>query len=243
MLFGAGLLATMLALAASTPVAHAGACGTFTASNSADHILLGEQTNYFWYDGQYWFYRLGKLAICWGSTTPTTSELFTGCDTSSTSSDYIQVNALAGNDILMPNEEAHLCDPLDLSGYLETFDEARFDFYVRAEMGTGADVAHGTENGDKLYSNVYGSFGTLPYDSAEDTLCGWGGNDLLYGDGDDSNTFEEILEGGNGGSDYCYGGHDGDYYDWAHTTCESPADKNASSYSTAVCTSKPDLWW
>ena len=239
---GLGALLAIFGAAASPPRARAASCGTFTATNNANDIIVGEQAGYFWYDGQYWFYPLGKLAICWGETTPVNYELFTGCSTSSTSSDYIKVKALGGNDRLVPNETGHICEPTILSTYVLPFDEGRFDFYVYAEMGTGADEAHGTENGDALYSNYNGGVGSLPADSAEDTLCGWGGNDALYGDNDDTDTYEETLEGGTGASDYCLGGFDGDYYDWVDNSCENPADHNASSYSTDRC-DKPDLWW
>ena len=128
--------------------------------------------------------------------------------------------------------------------------ESVFDFYLYAYMGTGSDRAIGTGNGDKLFSNIYGSFPSnyLPADEAPDTLCGSDGDDSLYGDHDDDNTNEEILHGG-GGTNYCNGGQDGTTYDWGHTsTCDAGGSTLVYAYSSSTdwggCAAEPlDRWW
>ena len=177
-------------------------------------------------------------------------ELFGSCDTGSSSSDYIYVSALGGADVVWPNTEGHICKVGYFTTYMLEFDEDIFDFYLDADMGTGSDWAYGTEHGDVLFSNKWGTLGNLlPADSAEDRLCGYGGNDTLYGDHDDSEAYEELLSGGTG-SDYCNGGNDGDTYDWIDVGGTYGCETHLYGYHIddrlGCGTSRPpaeDVWW
>jgi len=174
-------------------------------------------------------------------------ELFGSCDTGSSSSDYIYVSALGGADVVWPNTEGHICKVGYFTTYMLDFDEDIFDFYLDADMGTGRDKAYGTEHGDVLFSNKWGYSPYLPADSAEDILCGYGGNDTLYGNHDDSEAYEEILHGGDG-IDTCNGGFDGSYYDWASFPgCNNISSAYQYGGDWGGCgTSRPpaeDIWW
>jgi hypothetical protein len=96
---------------------------------------------------------------------------------------------------------------------------AGFLFYINASLGTGADLFHGSPNGDEVNTNavriirmegvwpVWSAVLGSPADhSSFDMACGWGGHDRLYGDEDDDYTIgqEDWLDGGPG-NDTCDG--------------------------------------
>ena len=244
---GAVVIVLVCCVAGGWParVARASACGYFYADSGDNTIILGEKTGYFYYQGQLYYYGLGDLAICWTDADEVTQfELFSDCDRSSSSSDFVYVSALAGNDKVGPNTTGHICKVGYLSTYMLPFDDAGFDFYLYADMGTGSDWAYGTANGDVLMSNSIGVYpDSFPADSAEDHLCGYDGDDDLYGDHDDTNTYEELLSGGNG-TDYCNGGYDGDVYDWIDSgTCETHLYGYHINNRLGCGTSAPSIWW
>jgi hypothetical protein len=245
---GWGLVAFAVSTLVTTwdaPRARASACGSFSADSGDNLIIVGEKTGYFWYDGQYWFYGTGELALCWKDSSAVYNyEEYANCDTTSSSSDYLFVQAKAGDDVLVPNTTGHNCEGADISTYIDPFDDASWDFYLYAYMGTGSDRAIGSGNGDRLYSNTYGSFpSNLPSDSAVDTLCGAGGDDYLYGDHDDGSTYYEFLHGGSG-SDLCNGGQDGTTHDLAHQyTCETIQFAASTSIDWGGCGGEPQSYW
>jgi len=247
---GAALIVLVSGIAGAWPaaVARAGTCGTFSADSGDNTIILGEKTSYFYYQGQIYYYGLGELAICWLDTNELHQQsFFPNCDTGTPSSDHIYVSALGGADVVWPNTEGHICKVGYPSSYMLAFDEDVFDFYLQADMGTGSDKAYGTEHGDVLLSNKYGTFGNLlPADSAVDDLCGYGGNDTLYGDHDDTDTYEETLHGGDG-TDTCNGGFDGSYYDWAnYPGCNSISSAYQYGGDYGDCADDRDhnnAWW
>ena len=215
------------------PVARASQCGYLGTDNGNNKIILGEQTNYFMYQGQKVYYGTGNLATCYrGSDSYTHYAVLGGCDVSSTTSDFVYVQAFAGNDNLAPAVTDGSCY-LD---YMWPWDDGVFDFYIDAEMGDGADRANGSGHGDILYSNE----GPYDYgDGDEDFLCGYGGNDTLYGDGDHTDATEETMVGGTG-TDYCYGKDGESYYDWAN--CEYRYDAYNYTDDAPCETSAPNLW-
>ncbi len=242
----ATLIVCAIAGGTYSATAHASTCATFTADSGDNVIILGETTSYFWYDGKYWFYGTGDLAVCWKNTYGVyTYTSYSSCDQNTSANDTVYVKALAGDDVVVPNVEGHNCEGSAISTYVNPFNEAIFDFGLSADMGTGADTAYGTDNDDDLYSNKPGTiipYNYLPRDYAEDFLCGYDGDDSLYGDHDDTNTYEEILHGGNG-TDYCNGGQDGSWFDWAHTTCNTSVYASAFSVDTTCGSNPPNLWW
>lgn len=233
---------------AATPcaTAHAATCATFTADSGDNVIILGETTSYFWYAGKYWFYGTGDLAVCWKTTHGVyTYTSYSSCDSNTSASDSVYVKALAGDDVVVPNVEGHNCEGSAISTYVNPFNEAIFDFGLDTEMGTGADTAYGTGNDDVLYSNEYGTivpYNYLPADADEDILCGYDGDDSLYGDHDDTETYEEILHGGDG-TDYCNGGQDGNYYDWAHSSCNTSVYASSTGVDRGGCGAEAQSFW
>jgi hypothetical protein len=147
------------------------------------------------------------------------------------------VTASAGNDQLAPNTQSP--QSCELGVYMIAWNPGVLSFGIAANMGTGSDTAHGSGNDDDLFSNYPGTvipFNLTPPDSSEDTLCGWGGDDDLVGDKDDSDTYQEFLGGGSG-TNSCNGGNDGDTFDVWNSCTTHPS----ASFGANPCTSLPDL--
>ncbi len=169
-------------------------------------------------------YSLGKMAICWRDQSSIWHyvENPTGCDIYSTSSESVYIDAGAGNDSVAANSVGHICNA-GYTPYLLPFDVPGFSFYMSVDLGTGSDHGYGSSNDDVFESNYRTIFGAHPADNDNDFLCGYDGDDQLYGDGDHGDSgywpiiysgHEERLNGGLG-SDYCHGGDTEDTYDWA----------------------------
>jgi len=205
----------------------ASACDTFYGDSGDNVILVGVNAGSFQYQGQTYYYSLGKMAICWRDQSAIWHyvENPTGCDIYSTSSEYVYISAGDGDDSVAANSVGHMCqlqDP-DHARMVLPFDEPGFSFYMDVDLGTGSDHGYGSSNDDRLESNYTTFLGAHPADSANDFLCGYDGDDQLYGDGDHGDSgywpinhsgHEERLNGGLG-DDYCNGGDGEPYYDWA----------------------------
>ncbi len=211
------LIAAVAACALSSPTsARAAICGTVYGDTGDNKIVLGEQASYFWYNGQQWFYGLGKLMSCVKDSTGSwSSTVLTGCTSTTSSTDRVFVTAYAGDDQLAPNTEVQDC-PAASGDFMIAWNPAVLSFGIEADMGTGSDTADGSGNDDTLYSNYPGTvlpFNPTPADSANDLLCGRDGDDELIGDKDDSASHQEFLGGGDGDDDFCNGGNDGTSFD------------------------------
>ncbi len=109
-------------------------------------------------------------SICWDNSAGQYFVLESDCDTSTTSSDYIYVQGLAGNDKISPQ----INSVYDCNGYYQgPFDTSVWSFGMQADGGTGADYVFGTGNDDALYSNYFGTVSPpnpLPADSSRDVV-------------------------------------------------------------------------
>ena len=153
-----------------------------------------------------------------------------GCDGAAIG-DVLAVQAGAGNDRVAAMQVDHYprdqvvdftCRELHSSGYwiYGAIKPLGDRLALDAEMGTGSDRFYGSDNADVAASNsltVTFSGGVLnaytPADRANDTLCGYWGDDWLYGDDDDGlagawpniGFYSETLDGGGGSRDVCFG--------------------------------------
>jgi hypothetical protein len=105
-----------------------------------------------------------------------------------------------------------------------------FQFGLKVEGGPGVDALHGSPNSDRLEGNVVHDL-CLPIghgaciawtpvaDRASDSLCGYNGDDALYGDEAGARQWAECFDGG-AGVDHC-DGFDDDYDDAVAGSCES----------------------
>lgn len=210
-------------------------CDAFAGDSGDNTILVGGNAGSFLLDNKPVYFPLGGMAICWSDQNQIWHyvENGNGCDIGSTSSDYVWIFAGEGDDSVAANSVGHTC-VLGYAAHLIAFDKVGFDFYMRADMGTGSDHAYGTSNNDLLYSNTKDFwFGNYPADNANDFVCGYDGNDTLYGDEDQSDSgywpidgagHEERLNGGVG-NDLCNGGDSEAIFDWAMVP-----DPNANWY-------------
>lgn len=106
-----------------------------------------------------------------------------------------------------------------------------FRFGLDVYLGEGTDLFHGTDNADGAWTNApvfAGGIWTSHKDSSTpDMVCTYGGNDTIYGDGDDAYTSgtEDWMDGGTG-IDLCDGdyGHDGSDISDLHRGCEVAYD-------------------
>jgi hypothetical protein len=118
------------------------------------------------------------------------------------------VNAGSGDDIVSfhPGSVFHCYGDT----YIGAFDTSVYDFWSRVVGGDGADELYGSDNSDDMASNTYTA--NPSGDGDIDILCGYGDGDWLSGDGDDSSTNYECL---NGSGDTCDGKDgSGTEYDW-----------------------------
>ncbi len=216
-------LASLLALAMPTD-AHA-ICRSFTLSNQAEDVILGEAA-VAGIGGA--VLGLGHAGVCVIKDGVRTYYDVPECDMDTVQNDQILFRMRGGNDRLatMPP----VFSGMDCGGHLiRDLDPYDFRFGIAAYMGDGEDMFAGTEWNDWVTSNDWIS-GEAPADGDPDLLCGWGGDDHLLGD-EDSNAFtgvEETLHGG-AGSDYCDGdwGINGNNGADAHYECNLPADFDA----------------
>ncbi len=206
-------------------------CDTFTADSGNNTIIIAQRSAFS--DGMY--IPTGQVAICWKDSGGTWHAVNTSCDLND--SQNLLVYAGGGDDTLAPaatSASASSCGGSMLFG----FDPGFFTFGVTAVMQGGYDHAYGTVNADELDSN--GTFGSPGTDYAIDYLCGYGGDDWLGGDGDNSWNYYEYMNGGSG-SDGC-DGHDGsNTYDYYTSSCESHWASGLTS-SDYCGTAPPNLW-
>ena len=224
-----------LAMTLTPSKSRASACDTFFGDSGDNVILVGVNAGSFQYQGQTYHYSLGNMAICWRDQSAIWHyvENPTGCDIRSTSSEYVYISAGAGDDSVAANSVGHTCWS-GYTPYLLPFDEPGFSFHMDVDLGTGSDHGYGSSNDDTLESNYTTFLGAHPADLANDFLCGYDGDDALFGDADQSNSgdwpitysgHEERLNGGLG-DDYCNGGDSEPNYDWAMIP-----DPDASRYT------------
>ncbi|UJR82509.1 hypothetical protein [Sandaracinus amylolyticus] len=229
-------------------------CAYYTGTTSADAIAIGravdEDLTFFGYPAC-----LGQCSPCYsGSNCSTwvrtvrnyarvcrqtgatwTSTDLTSCTTSLSSSDSATLLGRQGDDVIGPHVGAdQLCTATATHrNYVADFNAA-FSFGLALQGEGGADHLYGSSNPDRLYSN-WPDEGYSDADGADDLMCGFGGDDILRGDGDDSSSFEECMFGGTQvTSDQCdgeYGASGSATWD-EHFACESASD--AASYAIAT---------
>jgi hypothetical protein len=201
--------------------AEAGTCGTFTADDGDNIILVGQAVdpNAPPITGD-----LRRVGICWRDRDGVWQwDEVPTCKDTTRASDRLKIIAGAGDDIVMPvvREDRNLdfvcpvypaqvlwpyhvypgdIDPDGPDCRSEFGCSDLFDFGMDIEGGHGEDQLYGSPNDDRIRaagtwrycSPWFGCF-TLDYDDDYgDALCGLNGRDLLYGDRNRSDTFAEV---------------------------------------------------
>ena len=190
---GAAILSSMTL----PTVAEAALCDTFNGTDGDDVIMIGRA--YYW-NGFFWVpYGNNPLAICMISGGTTTFTV-TDCD-SADNGDGIHVYGGDGDDIINAvTGDVFFCAGNPMGQWYSGWDIWPYMF-----GDDGADLLIGAAGKDLLISGS--NVANYPADGSHDWLCGYGGDDVLIGDNDDSTGDFECMDGGThwaGGGDYCY---------------------------------------
>lgn len=166
-------------------------CDTINASSGDDTIIMGRE--YYW-NGFIWQPTGNNaLSLCIADSTGDFDYVSTNCD-GGDSANFL-INGLGGSDVIVANQGGlFLCEGVAIGDWY-----SGWSFALYAEGGTGADFIFGSNNSDVLYSSD--EVGTA--DSSIDRVCGFGADDIVAGDNNDSGSNFECLGGGAGSGDTC----------------------------------------
>ena len=243
------LTVSMFLLIAVASAAHAVSCDRLELTNDAEDVVFGEAGFFRCFHVAHPFmvppYRYvcvfvsstldghpadRRLGVCWRKRNRAWEYKQTECTTNSVSTNYFELKTKGGNDrvaVLMRQHTARSapyamsCSPSARDGAPAIAPwNADFGFYIKAFLGTGSDVFHGSPNGDKVFTNetvnqwgpgprgpiLLGVIAPADRSNPPDIACGWDGNDELFGDLDDNYLAgeEDWLDGGPG-TDLCSG--------------------------------------
>ncbi len=197
----------------------------------------------------------GVLGVCWRDGYGAWHYVQTACGWND-SWDRLRINAGDGDDevIAHPSGASRFaCE----GGYFAidpaAWGSSQFNVGLDVYLGEGIDAFDGTPMSDVVRSNDFGlnddGSGAGPRNPyLGDVMCGYGGNDGLYGDADNATGWanNECLNGGSG-TDVCNGATSTtptDYDDnWACETNSNNYSSGTTGYTSAcqnACTS-PDL--
>ena len=206
-------LVSVLALGGFSAQAHAGECGSLSIADSGGVVVvLGER----YFKGPWGESSSGVAAACVLHSDGSQSfHLFPNCTAGRNGArDWLSVYTDAGDDIIAtyhPFDDVFECEWSDIGDGRGTYlgpwatsisNDWNFFFGIAARGMGGSDEIYGTPNRDYLYSSQYYRF-TMPDDGHRDLLCGYGGDDYLYGDTADASDLE-CIDGG-ADTDYCNG--------------------------------------
>lgn len=180
----------------------------------------------------------GQLAMCYrpAGGGPETYVVVHECSTATPEGNQFFIWGTEGNDTAGPLAKPILCDGTWMLPW-----NASFKFGLAAFMGSGSDTVYGTPNADTLFSYYQYAYPPMVLDASNDRLCGYGGDDVLMGDGDESAEASECLNGGPG-TDTCNGGDDGSAFDTAYA-CEDTSHAVTSTEATCSCGTEPPSFW
>lgn len=226
-----GVLLTVLLLGSmSSPASAQTICGTVSSAqigSGNDTVVLGVGLDFLGYDNFTHTCIYGnthspaQLGACidHGSGSMTYYTSVAACTTGS-SQDYVEVDTGAGNDTVEPapaspsyiacggTPDSHGC-------YQHAVADCNFTFGISSRLGTGNDIGFGSPRHDAFYSNTdfIPPFTIYPADAAADLICGFGGNDILAGDFDNSSSANECIYGGAATDECDLINSGGTYYD------------------------------
>lgn len=241
------LIASLVAISTLVGVgarAYAGECGSLSVDDSGGVVVvLGER--YFKVGG--FLAPSGVAAACVLQSDGTqTFHEFAGCTAGTSGArDWLSVYTDEGDDIIATSHPFDDVFECDWSGggdgrgaYIgpwatTTRNATNFFFGVAARGMGGSDEIYGSPNRDYLFSSRYYGF-SIPDDGEVDLLCGYDGDDYLYGDAGDSSDYE-CLDGG-ADADYCNGNGSGTDYG---QNCETSV--SLGSAWLAYC--QPNPWF
>ncbi len=222
-------------------------CDAVVTSNSDDDVIYG--TVFVQYAPNSVWERQNQggatslsygLAVCTRSNGGPWVYRGTQCTTDTPSNQYLYILTQGGNDRVAPAQRRVSCQGLASNERLgPPFFAAipgSYRFGLAVYGGSGSDEIYGTPNNDHVFTHNFS--GTA--DNSYDLACGFGGNDTLFGDEDDSYGAYECLHGsriGSDGIDHCDGvgdRSDGREYD-RHYHCDSTESSRQAAWYWTWC--------
>lgn len=189
-LAASSLLALALALPATLAAAPPPACGGIIVDDGT--LVFGE------------VHATGHLGVC--ARRPSGVIVFYDvptCDTATPRGNVIRLSSSGGGTATTTVAPAVIsinCGGVTIDPFPTAF---QFGLWFTGYNAT--DIAYGTPNRDYLHGNSY-----VPWavDGAADTLCGYGDDDVLVGDGEPvAAGLEACMNGGAGLADHCANGY------------------------------------
>ncbi len=184
----------------------------------------------------------GMLGVCWTDSGGVEHlELFSSCGSTSSAAIHFRLHGGAGDDWIAVFREEHAVlggweqtcgNRPDIYGKLGPW-PGDFSFGLMLEGDQGSDVLVGSPNSDRIHS----SDGYLA-DNSGDLLCGQEGDDILFGDGDDTVVGVEEFADGGPGSDFFVG----DYWDSGSGSGYFDVDSNVESSSESWSGVTSGIW-
>jgi hypothetical protein len=192
--FGLGLVLGVWWLLGA--VAYAQECDEFTGDAGDNIILIGEASN--WVGDPvtgFWGIDPGdSTRICWEDMNGQWHLWYSYCNHLATDpGEYLTVNGGGGNDIIAVYQGGVFCDEGGGRDFAMSAWNSASDLSLVVAGGGGADQIFGSPNWDEIYSAGLYSYAN---DFFHDLICGYGGDDVIFGDYSDADT--ECIFGGSG---------------------------------------------
>lgn len=183
--------------------AAAAVCDSVIGDSGDNIVILGSQTTHVGTYPNDFYVSLSPLRLqaCWRDQYGLWHLDTTSCTgTYTPAGDQVIVDTGEGDDIVVahPDSAGNFTCPVSTGVVVGPWVPG-MDFGINALLGTGADTAYLSPNDDIAISGA----ATAVDDGANDIMCGYGGDDILLGDGTDG-TDLECLDGG-ADTDVCYG--------------------------------------
>lgn len=240
----------------NSATARADECASLSLPDWSENVVIGEAGYERCLGGPvptcfFMPYSTPKLGVCWQGPSGAWHLEVLDCDIHSKKGDVFWLETNGGDDrvaVLRPEHTkgdrrllpagaglgamrcngSKLISPAYSPGALAPW-HPDFKFGIVAFLGEGTDLFHGSDNQDIVFTNEISYVNwTSPADfSSADMVCTYGGDDVIYGDGDDdfASGFEDWFDGG-AGEDLCIGdyGFDGNSVSDLHRNCEIARD-------------------
>jgi hypothetical protein len=200
--FTGAALVLAAAVLGGAPRAHALTCDAVAGDDGDNTMIVGEV--YQWVPALGGWFPItgsGTVGVCWTDEHGAWNLVITRCHGTTPAGDTLDISAGAGDDVVgvhPPSGDFFSCGMPTRSLAIGPWLPA-WRLGVVTALGEGSDSFFGSPNADTTFSTD--SF--MGNDASDDRMCGYAGNDRLFGDLKD---FDRECMSGGAGSDRCDGG-------------------------------------